>query len=171
MESRETSSTFGLKTETWALLPASERRESQGESWVWLKKKDSLEENARPNVKPSLLRTLESEHGSNTSFVSESAAATITIIAIVTPTIMFFTIFVFFIMISKVKLFTFHPVPPSFNVASPQSKRKRTLGTCFCNREKAGRRKQCKINNRPFQTPYLNLTHALTKSYKRKTKA
>lgn len=93
MERRETSSTLGLKTASWALLPESERRLSQGESWVWLKKNDSFVENARPKVKPSLLWILVSKQGLNTSFVSLEASATSTII-INTMTIIFFTIVV-----------------------------------------------------------------------------
>lgn len=65
---REISSTFGLKTASWALPPGSERRGSQGERWVWLKMNDSFVENARAKV------NFASEHGLNTGFVSHASA-------------------------------------------------------------------------------------------------
>lgn len=78
----EISSTFGRKTASGADLPESESRWSQGESWVWLKKKLSLEENTKPNVKPSHFWTCVSKHGLNTGFVSSQFADSIIIIII-----------------------------------------------------------------------------------------
>ena len=77
MVRREISSTLGLKAAISEFLEARESRPSQGDNCkllLLLRKKLFLCENAIPNVKPSDIWTVVSEHGENTPFVSLDSA-------------------------------------------------------------------------------------------------
>lgn len=82
----EISSTLGLKIANWEAPARRGRRVSQGESWTSLEKKDSFDENARPNVNPSFFWTVVSKQGSKTVFWSSPKAIMFTVAIIINST-------------------------------------------------------------------------------------